>query len=381
MEFFPEGEQMDKTFKKVLVVAGVGLLLSLPSVAGAKIEGNCFTCHTETNGPQGVMVGPLQNTDCVGCHAMGGDQKIVTLPGGIQVPQVYHFDRTGDLAGGNFRYVADDPGIGPTGSRKGHDPVDLFPGDFEFPPGFIHGPNPSYFRKITCAGMNGCHGIRNQLMVGPKGHLVPRVGLAAIQGAHHGNVDGSLKVADTVANSYRFLLGVQGLEQPYAPDRWQNVTPFIHNEYFDDPFPAQQYRLCSTCHFGSPQATLTSYIKTPRNSISAFCETCHSQFHSSEQSMAFLRHPADFVIPNTGEYANYRTYELTAPVARPTVYEQSSDIVNPGRDIVMCLTCHEAHASPYDGMLRFDYSKMVAGHAGSAAGTGCFACHTSKGGR
>ena len=367
-----------KMIARILIAAGAWLFF-LSSTIEAKIEGNCHDCHTDNNSPQQTMDGELWHEDCISCHALGGDERIVTLPGGIQVPQVYHRDLRGDLAGGNFVHITDNLGIGPTGSRKGHDVFDPFPHPFTFPPGFIHGKDPDIFERMTCAGVNGCHGIRNQLMTGPQGLAVPRVGVAALKGSHHANVDGFLPAADTVANSYRFLLGVRGLEHTYAPDRWQNVTPDIHNEYFGSTFK-EDYSLCSTCHVGSPNRTLDSFIRSPNNSMSGFCSTCHSKFHTEVgTASAFLRHPSDYVIPNRGEYAKYRTYEVTAPVARPTVYTEQSDLVTPGLDLVMCLSCHVAHASPYDGMLRFDYRRMTAGDAGSVEGTGCFACHTSKG--
>jgi hypothetical protein len=371
---------VQKPTQKILFFNLAALSFFLPSVAVAEIaDTQCSDCHIASNDHQEVPAGPPWQMDCISCHALGSTERIVTLPGGALVPQVYHYDPTGDLAGGNFRYIMENIGLGPTGSRKGHDVIDLDPGVFYFPPGFKHEDNPTYFRELTCAGVNGCHGVRNQLQLGPGGIVIPRVGMAAMEGVHHANEDGPLKVADTVANSYRFLMGVKGLEHTYAPDRWQNVTPAIHNEYYGEPPRPGDYDLCATCHVISTRATLDSYITAPRKSMSGFCATCHSNFHADSAGvMTFFRHPSDFVIPNEGEYAEYLFYELTAPVARPFVYEEPSVLVHPGSDLVMCLSCHVAHASPYDGMLRFDYRKMVAGNAGTAAGTGCFACHTSK---
>ena len=68
-------------------------------------------------------------------------------------------------------------------------------------------------------------------------------------------------------------------------------------------------------------------------------------------------------------------YSVEAPVARPTVYSTPSPTVTPGIDVVMCLSCHSAHATPYADILRWDYSDMVAGGSGSG---GCFTCHTQK---
>ncbi len=378
---------MQKTVKWSLCAVAAAWFFLLSHVALAQIGDNCIDCHTDSAIEDSS--GYLWGVDCVTCHALGIDERIVIMPGGTQVPQVYHTDSRGDLAGGNFAYISGAKlGVGVPGSRKGHDVIDIFPGGDDvliFPPGFVHGENPIYFKnRLTCAGASGCHGLRNQLMEDSEGRLVHRVGMSAIIGAHHANEDGALKVADMVANSFRFLMGVRGLENPYPyPDRWQNVTPMIHNEYFGAPHRPSDDQHCSTCHYGSTNATPYSYIDTPRNSMSGFCMTCHGDFHTQRLpvTLAFLRHPSDFVLPDRGEYAEYIFYEVTAPVARPWVYDEPSDQVFPGQDLVMCLSCHLAHAGPYDGMLRFDFRRMVSGDAGDAEGKGCFACHTAKGQR
>jgi hypothetical protein len=405
---------MQKIIKKFLIAAAAGgaLQSALLAVSAAKIEGQCPDCHTMHNSEQGEPVAvshgdfdnpsPISNStllrmDCISCHAQGTGERIVILPGGDQVPQVFHGDHIGDLAAGNFAYISGSKsGVGEPGSRKGHDVVDfgLVDDVFTHPPGFRHGNDPRYFRmeNFTCAGVNGCHGWRNQLMEDDQGNLIPRVGLEAVKGAHHDNEDGQLTVGDTVANSYRFLLGLFGFENPDPDNRWQNVSAEIHNEYYGYsgislPFGDDD---CFRCHVNSTQPTTTSYVTTPNNSMSGFCITCHSDFHSagSAATAAFLRHPADYVIPDRGEYAAYTTYDPTAPVARPMVHGSPSSHVQPGTDMVMCLSCHMAHASPFDGMLRFDYAEMIAGNAGTggiggigggAGGRGCFACHTSKG--
>jgi hypothetical protein len=126
--------------------------------------------------------------------------------------------------------------------------------------------------------------------------------------------------------------------------------------------------------------------------MSGFCSTCHGNFHSAGAggdyvdngvSGAFLRHPSDYVIPNSGEYAAYTAYDVSAPVARPTLATASLPGVTPGTDMVMCLSCHEAHGSENDYILRFDYTAQTAGGYGSIAAAqtegGCMACHTEKG--
>lgn len=44
----------------------------------------------------------------------------------------------------------------------------------------------------------------------------------------------------------------------------------------------------------------------------------------------------------------------------------------------MCLSCHRVHGSEYPDILRWDYSKMIAGDPGDEEGNGCFVCHTTK---
>jgi predicted CXXCH cytochrome family protein len=136
--------------------------------------------------------------------------------------------------------------------------------------------------------------------------------------------------------------------------------------------------------------TFDSTLKAPNQSMSGFCSSCHGNFHSSATengnagryeyngtSGAFLRHPSDYVIPDSSEYAAYTVYNTSAPVARPDLATAVAGTVTPGVDMVMCLSCHQAHATPYDGMLRFDYEAIVAGT--TTAKDGCLACHTTKG--
>ena len=124
--------------------------------------------------------------------------------------------------------------------------------------------------------------------------------------------------------------------------------------------------------------------------MSGFCATCHGNFHTlsgpggdgigDDIISPFIRHPTDIVIKNEGEYQFYTTYDVTAPVGRTTVPDTSSSAVVPGTDVVMCLSCHTAHASDYPDMLRWDYSQMITATTGPGAGKGCFVCHTQKDG-
>jgi hypothetical protein len=179
----------------------------------------------------------------------------------------------------------------------------------------------------------------------------------AIKGAHHGDDTPPLAGSLTdVAKNYRFLLGIKGKEDT---DWEQDVVNTSHNEY----------------QGATDFATNTT--------ISYLCGECHGNsggggFHNSTgvgNVSPWLRHPTDALLKSTGEYADYTTYSMVAPVARPNPDSvTNTTVVTPGTDIIMCLSCHRVHASPYFKMMRWDYK----GWPASGETNGCNVCHTSK---
>lgn len=413
--------------KKILATIAM-LAIAGPAMAAGLI-GDCYDCHTMHNSEAGAPVAqigsasgntttstPVANLlklDCLACHAndpTAGD-KIWMMPGGSEVPQVAHGDATGDLAGGNFSYGF----VGNGTVSNVHNVSELFaPGTEDYipangnPPGmvadgtthtniFTTNGGAGAYDKFSCAGARGCHGTRAQQVGNGTGN-VDRVGMAAISGAHHVNYDGAKDATNyaastvhsgaKVAEGYRFIPGLKGYGN--EADRWENVDATSHNEYYGDATGGLAAASCTTCHTGF--VTVDSTLKVPNNSMSGFCSTCHGNFHSSGiaadavdngVSGAFLRHPSDYVIPNMTEYAAYTAYDISAPVARPTLFTAASATVTPGTDLVMCLSCHNAHGSDNDYILRFDYTTMTAGSfanvAAAQAAGGCLACHTEKG--
>lgn len=369
-------------------------LIIFPSLLSAKVTGVCSTCHTMHNsqddspmatygasGQPWTGTGPypaLVRGDCLGCHGMGVASNIDPLTG---APQVFHTDAV-DLAGGNFAYITGTKGGGAS-DTKGHNVVELNNPDETFtdlhPGGFLGtGHATGEFKingtNLTCAGEYGCHGKRAPFS--------GKSDLNALRGAHHQDVEGKVDVADKDYNSYRFLWGVKGFENN-GTYKWQNKDANNHNEYFGaiNP-PLYSNSNCATVCHG------TEGIKAPQNTISGFCATCHGNFHTlsgggygpdagigDDNASPFQRHPTDIILPASGEYAAYTSYSVEAPVARTTVYDAMSDTVTPGSDVVMCLSCHMAHASDYPDMLRWDYNNMITGGSGSG---GCFTCHTTK---
>lgn len=344
------------------------LLLAMP--LEAKVTGECSNCHTMHNTQNGVNMQYLApgETDtnpkvcllrgtCLGCHGRGPNNIV------NNTPQVLHAAVT-DLAGGNFAYITGAKSRVPSTEdfrRVGHNVNDLGSAYkdtlLSSPPGDQHSTNITN-ENFTCSGAKGCHGDRG---VEEK--------FLSIKGAHHsddrdlrfGSINESNQGSST-GLSYRFLYGVKGGED----SDWQATSGTAdHNEYKGDT------------------AMGTSSLTFPaNNTISGLCAECHGYFHGTAASEAgssnpWLRHPTDISLPSSGEYASYTTYSLLAPPGRTAIPDSPGETVSPSGstdDIVTCLSCHRAHASPYFKMMRWDYK----GWPGNSQTNGCNVCHTGK---
>lgn len=344
----------------VLLFLSISILIFLhQSNSYAAVAGDCEACHAlypgmmEAAEPGKPAQYVLKNVLCVNCHSNNTQDTIKEL-GGAQVPVVYNsVPPRNSLAGGNFHYVAKD-----FGDRRGHNVDGITAPDAKFlgvAPGYMRIDDPSGIgynpeKPLACAGSNGCHGNRN--IEDP---------FESIVGSHH--ADDSVIDGSTTVKSYRFLKntdrvkGVLGLED----SKWnQDASPAKHNEY-------------------SP-------------SIDLLCANCHGYFHDKAMTgkeSPWFRHPTGIVLPKSGEYASYnlgveplteipgiRVYNPDAPVGRLKVPAAPSDEVKPGEVTVLCLSCHVAHSSPYESLLKWDYESIIASEGGEG---GCFICHTGKG--
>ena len=351
------------------------LIIAVSDMPQARVTGRCDNCHTMHNSQGGtpMAVGELPPGDgpphqnllinsCIGCHT-GTNTGTNTTPYVYSITPPTYGSNT--LAGGNFYWVKTDDTKGhnvfPTNPEDTLDPVKA-PGDLGF---------------STC-GTNGCHAnIHGTVSDGSGGGLDGKQGCtkchmvetAGPKGFHHANDGTGTKYVETEAKGwYRFLeghmsgsgCGVAGIEH----EKWNyGATESSHNEYSGVVWD-------SGYGFGAMGNTMT-----------AFCTGCHGDFHSDQggTSSPFLRHPSDIVIKNSGEYASAfgavsgsGIYDPELPVARPSGFNWAggpSNTVSLGTDMVMCLSCHVAHGSPYYKMLRWDNKANM---------TGCVVCHTSK---
>ncbi len=360
----------------------------LPSLVSARVNGECVECHTMHNSQDGTEmmyndaldVGAqraLTRGSCVGCHTgtNDGSNVIPYVDDRGAVPTYTSADGTTGttLAGGSFYWVR-------TGADNvGHNVEDIKAQDgvlLNTPPGLNAVINAVYdtAERLTCAGTNGCHG--KQVDADSYGDLA---------GAHHGD-DGTI-TGDSLATSFRFLLGVEGLED----SDWEyQPTKAAHNQYMGQDRTADTQRLENGTS-GGP------------STISGLCGNCHADFHSNTageisnggtMSNPWMRHPTDFDMARaagTTEYEQYNaaasgaaagTYSVEAPVASADVSAVLQNVnVTTGDDtaIVTCISCHRAHGSPYADLLRWDYAGMIAHNAtGQDTDNGCFVCHTTK---
>ncbi len=353
------------------------LLLNVIPLLG-KVSGPCSDCHTMHNSQDNSVITSqtqqyLLKKTCAGCHTG------TNVPG-EKTPYVYDTSapsyNVNTLAGGNFYWVLQD-------SSNGHNCLEI-PGmnqdeNLSQAPGW-HGTS----KPNDCLVCHGAHSSGGMYPDGAHGdcnscHSRLSSCESCHKPAHHADDSGPL-VGES-GGWYRFLIspnhpdpmtGVKGIED----DDWELThSSSDHNEYFGSTAPGRY----------------------ADNSISHFCAGCHGNFHgiamSSDTSggvghSPWLRHPTYIAIPNSGEYKLYNTQDNStigpfsniAPVARdPNVITSmtgSSSIVTPGKDQVMCLSCHRAHGSPYPDMMRWDYSQCNAGSPNSNCG--CFVCHTAK---
>ncbi len=361
----------------VWIAVALGLT-ALPVSSRASVHGQCSDCHTMHNSQGGLPViaaGPLDvllNQGCIACHT--GTNTGATDVSPYNPPYVdevsgvpiYSPDGSGGntLAGGNFYWVQNGA------DRDGHNVKGIAAADALLgnnPPGY--GTVNPMTAQLECAGVNGCHGDRT---VSPP--------IMAMHGSHHNDDPNTWKDGTTLAKSYRFLNGIQGFgdtKYEYQP------TVSRHNKYF-----------------GVDRADETAPAD---GTISSLCAKCHQDFHdganptllpSGSTNFAsggvWIRHPTDYDMSNatsSTEYHYYNggtgsgnPYSLVAPLAidvtnsttktvvQTTVYSATDDA------IVMCLSCHRAHGSPYASLLRWNYKAWP----GTGGYNGCAICHTTK---
>ncbi|GBE53404.1 doubled CXXCH motif [bacterium BMS3Bbin14] len=375
----------------VWIAVALGLA-ALPVCGRASVHGPCSDCHTMHNSQGGLPMtysagfgttggsfipnDTLLRGNCLACHT-GVNNGNNTTPY-VYTTSLPTYGLTGNtLAGGNFYWCVNGGGTGAgvVAVGGGHN-VDMLgvsasatltspPGDSDATSWATRVGNQTDMASgghLTCAGTAGCHGDRTK-----------STNLSAMWGDHHNTPN------STSAASFRFLKGVTGTEDPdweYQPDSTH------HNEYkgadrSDDSVvdPTTISSLCAQCH-GAFHNSNGTYINANGVTVTAGIASTPGTMVSP-----WIRHPTDYDMNHKGgstEYAAYTTYDPMVPVGHKTLNGTTSDATaygDSGGAIVMCLSCHRAHGSPYASLLRWNYKAWP----GSTAGYyGCATCHTTK---
>jgi len=324
--FFLEGDLIMKLKVLLVLLAFAVMVVAGFGVANAAVGGVCSSCHTMHDSQGGAdqgAAGPqahlLLNT-CIGCHT---DNTLASGTADVDA---------GNLAGGGF-----DTAAAPSTQHNVTDftfstPETVLqnttPGDN------VAGTGPTGSAELTCAGALGCHGTHN----------TGESSMQGIAGFHHES-NGIV--------AYRFLTITDGVSTNAAvlgeasADREQGgATAANHNVY-------------------SADAT---------TGISSLCGMCHGTFHDSTQNAGeWIRHPTDQAIPGTWtptvDYNNNPFGFANLADADPTTPYTATNAS------VVCVSCHRAHGTANDDILRFDYATQVAGGGATA---GCLGCHDSQ---
>ena len=333
--------QRRRSVTRLWVLGLIAAWIACP--AWAAVTGSCVDCHTMHSSQDGSTMGStaagmahLTLNGCIGCHTNGGLSGVAPVVDGTY--------NTDSCAGGTFKEgaggVQSDAGVHnvdivlPTLGEDGTLTGTKIPG---LTTGMNAGLGDQDAQALTCAGSNGCHG--DATVAGND---------AGIQGFHHGSKEGYRYLQ--IASSQAPVLGKGAADWEAAISGSADGTGGEHNIYSSDTSAG----------------------------INKLCANCHPDFHSlanTSDGSNWLRHPTDNNIPTTAGWAatvNYRDN----PFAFADISAKAVDAVYTTAGAqVACISCHRAHGTPYDDLLRFDYSGQS---AGGATSFGCMGCHNKQ---
>lgn len=364
----------------------------------------CEGCHSMHNSFEGasntvnglqnpyLLKGADQSSTCLACHGAGA-----TLSG-------YHVSTSGTITsaslpaqmtpGGDFTWlkittnfsVRGTPNTG-YGERRGHN---VIASDFGYvaDPDLATAPGGTYpAANLTCASCHDPHGRTRRFADG----TYANTGLPISNSGSYNNS------ADPIANvyavgAYRILAGAG-----YQP------KSLVGSYAFANTVPAasapSSYNRAETTQQGQ---TFVAYGQ----GMSEWCANCHTAFIQDgyTSGMAGLRHPAGNSSHLTAAIvANYNAYvtsgrmtntDVNAAYSTITPFEVGTtdfavlkarsalsgavDRSAAATNNVMCLSCHRAHASGFESMLRFSYLNEFM-TIGDATGVASYDSSTTEG--
>jgi predicted CXXCH cytochrome family protein len=379
-----------------VIVAGSGAVDNFGFHAGGVAA--CDGCHVMHNANGGIAKSttglsgePMWNNHTNAYLLQGGDQSSTCLicHGSTDTTRSAQFlvaDLSGGTPsnrtpGGDFGWLTQDftgvNGAGDSlGASHGHNVAALDFGwdvDTRFTDGVAPGGSYTFNgtfqqEKFACSSCHDPHGrYRLQDNAGTLEYAGPFAGSPATLPIAASGSYGQAPLAGSYAvGAYRLLAG-----QRYAPASKPGF-PFPN----DPPVAVapQTYNRPETAAAGGE--VRVNY----QTGMSEWCQNCHQNIHLNgyASGWAGLRHPAGSEATlHAGQYNVYNTYvssgivdtALTSNYTSLVPFEQGTSVTlatlraqaNAGTSIVagatsnvMCLSCHRAHASAFDSMVRWD---------------------------
>lgn len=330
-----------------IILAAVAMVAAFSCPALAAVKGQCSNCHTmhySQNGTDwtgGGTEGPytaLLVNDCLGCHTTTSEEPYAK---GYPYVKGTGYDNDKCLAGGFFQT---DVEIDDDNGNKNHD----IGADAE-PAGFDAGESAWYTGMVNglgCAGSNGCHGNQTDLD-----------DMAAIKGGHHSPT--AYRILYVGSDAVDCVDGPVTVASPRDYEMALNAAP-TEGDYYN----------------------VYSADRDNDVTISELCAKCHGNFHGESgntsdvgEAGTWIRHPTDVEIPST--WAIYSTITIVDRKWNPPGYASPTEGIAPtGTVMATCISCHRAHGTAENDLLRFAYSTQEAGMSTSTVG--CLGCHDAQ---
>ena len=340
-------------FTLTMLLGAVALVSVCYGPAIAAVAGQCVNCHTmhysqgDTQPDQWGDSGPydtLLTDDCIGCHTGTDDPLDDTYHTPYVISSTSAFNDDKCLAGGFFP-IPDN--MGSESNDDDHHGI----GNKSPPAGSIVNPPDWYTGTIDglgCAGTNGCHGNEIDLS-----------DMDGIKGGHH-----------NTGLTYRMLYVDGDPVEGYGTDDYEEAiiqTPSTAPVVSGDTQNVNIY--CAGTATGN------------RVTISEFCGKCHGDFHGlantdseGDGSGQWIRHPTENQVPLTWALGNSAyTPDGDDYKNNPPGYDNATYDITAKR--VTCLSCHRAHGTANDDLLRWAYSTQ---QAGTTNDYGCLGCHNEQ---
>ncbi|MBE0568707.1 MAG: cytochrome C [Deltaproteobacteria bacterium] len=352
-----------------LVAVGVSTTAYSFHSGGVAECGGCHSMHSPAAGGSFLLVGSDQSSACLTCHegpTLSG-YHVSTSPSALGAGQA-PVNRT---PGGDFGWLKKDytfairgSVVNESGATHGHN---IIADDFLYTidPENATAPGGTFpSAQLACNSCHDPHGQYRRLT----GNIISKTG-APIMASGSYNGAGNEPTATEAVGVYRLLAGAG-----YTKD---GVT-FLG-------VPAAKVPSSYNRTEASTQTRVAYGVNTASGHVNwgTWCSTCHPGMHSSGNYV----HPNDESLGSTiaSLYNSYvKTGDATGDIATSfsslnpfatagdyaALATASGTTTGPGTsDQVMCLSCHRAHASGFEYMLRWEQEYEFITKAGTYGGT------------